>query len=409
MTRLSRWAAAPAFLLAVGCGGSDITPPDLNSNYPPAARMTVLGRGDFRPQRTTGELAVRGAIAYTTTWNNSPTAASVFYVWDVAGNVPALVDSVRVENATTLGDVAISDDGALLVIATERTNGGLAIYSLADPKRPVPVSRYVTANTTAGVHTAEIGRVNGKLYGFLSIDPAGAQPARIVIVDLSVPATPVEVFTQVVGRPFVHDTFVRDGLLYLALWDDGVAIWDIGGGARGGSPSAPVELGRVRTVGGQVHNIWWLKDPVTGVTRYAFIGQEGPSSIGSSASGDVHVVDVGTPSAPREVAIYSVPGAGAHNFSVDEANGILYAAYYNGGVRALDVRGDLGTCAPHAMTQPNATNSLCDLRLMGRELAIGLQDTGNPVYVWGVQHLDGAVYASDMLNGLWKLRAVPRP
>jgi hypothetical protein len=29
--------------------------------------------------------------------------------------------------------------------------------------------------------------------------------------------------------------------------------------------------------------------------------------------------------------------------------------------------------------------------------------------VWGVQYLDGAVYASDMLNGLWKLPAVVRP
>ena len=41
---------------------------------------------------------------------------------------------------------------------------------------------------------------------------------------------------------------------------------------------------------------------------------------------------------------------------------------------------------------------------MGREIAVGLQD-GTPVYVWGV-HFDGSfVYASDMLNGLWKLAA----
>jgi len=25
------------------------------------------------------------------------------------------------------------------------------------------------------------------------------------------------------------------------------------------------------------------------------------------------------------------------------------------------------------------------------------------VYIWGVQYLDGSVYASDMLNGIWKL------
>lgn len=391
-------------------GGNDITPPvDEPPAYAAPVTMAVLGRGDFKPQRVTGEIAVRGSTAYTTTWGNSAVAASVFYVWDVAGDIPLLIDSVRVENATTLGDVAVSDDGSLLVIATERAGGGLAIYSLADPRRPVPVSRYVTPRTTAGVHTAEIGRVNGTLYGFLSIDPTGTEAARLVIVDLSVPATPVEVFTQAIGGPFVHDTFVRDGLLYLALWDDGVAIWDIGGGGRGGRPGAPVELGRVRTVNGHVHNIWWLKDPVTSITRYAFIGEESPAALGVNSSGDVHVVDVSTPSAPREVAVYTVPGAGAHNFSVDEANGILYAAFYNGGVRALDVRGELGTCLSSQRVDSRDPTSRCDLRKMGREIGIGLLDRPVSVYVWGVQYLAGIVYASDMPNGLWKLRALSRP
>jgi hypothetical protein len=406
MIRSVRPLVVLGFFVAASCHGDGgptevaITPP---------GELTVLGRGDFAPQRITAELAVRGTTAYTTTWGNSAAAASVFYVWNVSGDAPALVDSVRVENATTLGDVAVSDDGSLLVIATERAGGGIAIYSLADPRRPVLLSRYVTPNTTGGVHTAEIGRVNGTLYGFLAIDPSAAQAAHLVIVDLGVPAAPVEVLTRTIGNPFVHDTFVRDGLLYLALWDDGVAIWDIGGGGRGGTVSAPVELGRLRTVNGEVHNVWWLKDPATSITRYAFIGEEGPGVVGASSSGDIHVVDVSTPSAPREVAFYHVDGAGAHNFSVDEPRGVLYAAYYNGGVRALDVRGDLGTCLDSQRSTPNGTTYLCDLVKMGRELGVGLQGRPNPVYVWGVQYAGGAVYASDMLNGLWKLRPLARP
>ena len=43
---------------------------------------------------------------------------------------------------------------------------------------------------------------------------------------------------------------------------------------------------------------------------------------------------------------------------------------------------------------------------MGRELAHGPVNTG-PVYIWGVQVLGGHVYASDMLNGIWKLDPVP--
>jgi hypothetical protein len=378
------------------------------------ATMTVLGAGDFRPQRVTAEIAVRGTTAYTTTWGNaSPTSA--FYVWDVSGDTPALVDSVLVTNASTLGDVAVTEDGQYLVVATEYANGSIAIYSLADPRRPAFVTRFANAETYPGVHTAEIGVVNGRRYAFLCVDPWSQAAAALVIVDITDPAAPRRVYARTIGTPYVHDTFLRDGVLFLGLWNGGMAIWDLGGAGKGGTPANPVDVGQVLTANGHVHNIWWLKDPVTGIDRYAFVGEESPGQVGTSSSGDVHVVDVSDMSAPREVAFFTVPktqtsnGAGTHNFSVDEASGILYAAYYNGGVRALDVRGDLGACGPNEKSVPvGASVALCDLTKMGRELAIGLGDQSNPVFVWGVQYVNGAVYASDMLNGIWKLRALSR-
>ncbi|MDQ2667165.1 MAG: hypothetical protein M3Z05_14290, partial [Gemmatimonadota bacterium] len=362
-------ALAGLCLLVAGCSGDPASPDPLliTTSFP--VTMTVLGRGDFKPVRTSAELYVRGTTAYTTTWGNGGTT-SAFYIWNVAGNTPALVDSVIVPGARTLGDVAVNDDGSLLIVATEGS-GSLAVYGLADPRKPVLLS-HMTSGVALGVHTAEIARVNGTLYGFLSIDPGSGVAAQLVVVDLSDPTAPKNILTRTIGRPYVHDTFVRDGLLYLALWNDGVAIWDIGGGSKGGTVANPVELGRVVTANGEVHNIWWLKDPVTNITRYAFIGEEGPGQVGGSSIGDIHVVDVSTPSAPREVAFFTVPGAGTHNFSVDEQNGILYAAYYNGGVRAIDVRGELGTCTAAQRSTPiNTTSSLCDLRKMGRELGIG--------------------------------------
>ncbi len=86
-----------------------------------------------------------------------------------------------------------------------------------------------------------------------------------------------------------------------------------------------------------------------------------------------------------------------------------------GSFMRLITTGAFGRSTSEATSEPAIANqknlnvganlSRCDLRLMGRELAIGLQDQAKPVYVWGVQYLDGSVYASDMVNGIWKLTA----
>jgi hypothetical protein len=395
-------------LTSAACPGINLGPKPATLSLPQSnpATMQVLGGGS-ESARYTAEVAVRGQVAYTTTWGFRSAPGNKVDIWDVSGNTPTLIDSLIVSGASTLGDVAVSDDGSLLVVATERTGGSIVIFDLADPRHPRLLSRFTNSDTDPGVHTAEIGRVNGKLYGFLSIDPVGNTiKARLVIVDLSAPAAPREVFTKVTGNPFVHDTFIRDGLLFVALWDDGMEIWDVGGCGTGATPEAPRVLGGVKTLNGEVHNIWWYHD-ASGSKRFAFVGEEGSGSIGSSSRGDIHVVDISDPTAPKEVAFYRVQGAGTHNFSVDETNGVLYAAYYNGGVRAIDVRGDLGTCPVSQQVVDGSTNLVrCDLRLMGRELGIGLIELNRGVYIWGVQYVNGTVYASDMVNGIWKLNAV---
>jgi hypothetical protein len=307
-----------------------------------------------------------------------------------------LTDSLIVPLAATTGDVQISDDGALLVVATEFAPGTIVLYDRSNPSRPALLSQFSSGNTTPGVHTVKLGRVNGRHYAFLSVNPS---PARLVIVDITDPRAPVEVWSQAMGNPFVHDTFVRDGILFAALWHDGLRIFDIGGGGRGGTPAAPVLLGNTPAGLRNIHNVWWFHDPQTGSKRYAFLGEEGPGSVGAgTSSGDIHVVDVSDMTQPRVVARYRVQGAGTHNFWMDEPSGMLYAAYYNGGVRALDVRGDLGTCT----TDQRFATGECDLRRLGREAGIAL---ASGAFIWGVVHQDTHVYASDMRNGLYKLDA----
>ncbi|MGE0441467.1 MAG: LVIVD repeat-containing protein [Gemmatimonadales bacterium] len=189
----------------------------------------------------------------------------------------------------------------------------------------------------------------------------------------------------------IHDTYVRDGLAFVSAWNAGLIIYDVGDGRRGGSPANPVEISRIVTNangvpgGAAVHNAWWFHNPVRGEQRYVFVGQEGPASLFSSASGDLHVVDVSDLANPMEVASLRIPGAGVHNVWMDESAERLYAAWYNGGVVVLDVSGTLAgdlTSRIVARVQPGGAGQ---------------------TFVWGVMLANGALWANDIVSGFWKL------
>jgi hypothetical protein len=167
-------------------------------------------------------------------------------------------------------------------------------------------------------------------------------------------------------------------------WNEGLYIFDVGNGSHGGTPQAPVQISKTSGFGGETHNGWWFWNP-NGERRYLFIGEEGPGSVGTSSSGDIHVVDVSNLAVPQEVAFYHLNGAGVHNFWMDEAKQILYAAYYNGGVVALDVSGTLSG------------------NLANREIARIQPGGAGATYVWGVMLYNNSLYVSDMISGFWQL------
>jgi hypothetical protein len=352
--------------------------------------LTVLGGGNNAPERYGSDLWVSGQYAYLGTWNwyqRTAGVAGAIKVFQLGGNgAPTLVDSVIVPGVITISDLEVSPDGQWLVATSEGgASPGIHVYSLAEPAAPTPIA---FAPISAGLHTGSLAVIGGKLYAFTAKNPAS--PA-LVIFDLSDAAngniTPAS-STPIPPFYGIHDTFVRDGICFAFVWNEGIYIYDVGNGIAGGSPQAPVKVGGLETAGGQAHNGWWFWNPTNGEKKYLFVGQEGPASIGTSSSGDIHVVDVSDLSAPVEVGSYRLPGAGAHNFWMDEQNQRLYAAYYNGGVVALDVSGRL----PRNL----ATREIARIRPGG---------DGN-TYVWGVMLSDSALYAADMLSGLWQL-AVP--
>ena len=363
--------------------------------------LSIAGGGNNVPERYSSDLWVHGSYAYSGTWNFRDEQGDVLKVWALnAAGAPSLVSSITVPNVRTVSDVQVSEDGQILVLSGERggdlfEDGGIYAYGLSDPAHP----SFLGSATIpfGGAHTVTLGSIGGQLYAFAAKNPGSSgtseqnEPA-LLIYNMTNPSAPSLVHREPILQNYgIHDTFVRDGLAFVFAWDEGVIIYDVGNGIRGGSPSSPVEVSRLVTAASSnnstsAHNGWWFHNPITGERRYLFVGQEGLGVVGSRSSGDIHVVDVSDLAHPTEVAFFHLNGAGTHNFWVDEARQVLYAAYYNAGVIALDISGTLSG----------------DLsgRLLSQVRPGGVQNT----YTWGVQLANGSLYAIDMLSGLWQLK-----
>ena len=262
----------------------------------------------------------------------------------------------------------------------------------------VELSAPNTTTDAAGVASVSVtlGVVVGIQSVMASVDGSSSS-ATFTFNAFAASSNPVLVATVPVPATYGHhDTFVRDGIAFVLAWNAGVLIYDVGNGIRGGSPANPILVSSLITNvngvpgGAQVHNAWWFQNPTNGEKKYLFVGQEGPGTIGSSSTGDIHVVDVSDLAAPVEVGFVHVSNGGAnnagtHNFWMDEQRQVLYAAYYNGGVIAVDVSGSLaGDLSSRITAQVKPGGA------------------GN-TYIWGVMLANGTLYATDMLSGFWAL------
>jgi len=352
--------------------------------------FSIAAGGNNVPERFGSDLWLADGYGYSGTWYgprvNGGQSGNAVKIWQLsAGGAPILVDSIVTPTILDVSDLEVSPDGHWLVFTAEGgSDAGVLVYELTAPANPVFRAKF---NAPSGFHTGTLSVIGGVLYLFAAENPGGNGPA-LTILDLSQAATGTITLVSRTGVPAnygLHDTFVRDGICFAFVWNAGVFIYDVGNGVAGGSLASPVKVGSVVTSGGEAHNGWWFWNPTNGEKRYLFVGQEGPGSIGASSTGDIHVVDVSNLAAPVEVATFRLAGAGAHNFWMDEANQRLYAAFYNGGVVALDVSGTL--------SGDLSNRTIAQIKPAG---------AGN-TYVWGVMLYNGSLYANDMLSGFWQL------
>ena len=319
------------------------------------------------------------------------------YWWDVTDPAsPVLTDSLIVDARTT-NDVKVSEDGELCVISREGASNrrnGIVILDCTDPRNIEIISTY-DDELTGGVHNLFI--YDDHVY-------AVNNGIRFDVINIEDPANPHRVGRFELDTPghAIHDIWIVDGIAYTSNWNDGVAVIDVGGGNRGGSPANPVEIARFRDIGGATHAAFPYRSP-TG-KFYIFMGDEigAPAFDGQEdgrtpefMAGYIHVVDFTDPENPEEVARYEIPEAGSHNMWVEDDR--LYAAFYQGGLRVLDISGELKGNLYH----------------QGREIAVykSYDPDGfvaNAPFTWGPQMHKGNLFFSEYFSGMWTVKLQPR-
>ena len=320
--------------------------------------------------------------AVTGTWGADGKA----YFWDVTNpSKIKKIDSIQVD-ARTVNDVKVSQDGKICVISREGASNrknGIIIIDVTNPKDVKIISEY-TKNLTGGVHNVFID--NNHIYAL-------SNGERYYIINIDNPNKPIQVGMFEVGKEgqAIHDVWIENGIAYSSNWRDGVYLVDVGNGIAGGSPSNPVPFGDYSYDSGAHHATFPYKSKSTG-KFYTVLGDEifpkgvNPNGTNETA-GFLHFVDFTDTKNPVEVAKYELPTHGSHNFWIEDD--ILYVAMYTGGLRVVDLSGDL----------------LGDLYKQGRE--IGYILTGNPngyipndTMVWGAQLYKGHIFYSDFNSGI---------
>ena len=376
----------------------DVKPRDVRRRISITGRGTVTGTATSDLWPWTGKDGRDYCLVGT--WGGDGYAL-VFDITDMSNIVKT--DSIRID-ARTINDVTVSPDGRYGVLtregASNRVNG-VVILDLAVPAHPTIASVF-NEQLTGGVHNAFA--TNDYLFAI-----SGGE--KYVIIDVRDITRPRYVSEYKHPGARIHDLWVRDGIAYSAQGGAGTVLVDVGNGKWGGTIAKPKLISVFPINSG--HEIYPYVQASTGKT-YLFIGDEemnragrvwegtnyGPTlgqagGVAQTSGGYVHIVDATDPMNMKKVGRYHLEDYGAHDIIVE--NDVLYQAYYDGGVRVVDVSGELlGNLAEQrreiAVFKPYDPRSL----------------TANAPFVMNAMPWKGRVLFTDFNSGLWAAKLEER-
>lgn len=356
-------------------------------------KIELVGKGIVGDKHTSDFWIWEGVdgkdYGVTGTWGADGTA----YFWDVTNPANIVkIDSIQVD-ARTVNDVKVSEDGKICVISREGASNrknGIVILDVTNPREVEVISTF-TENLTGGVHN---------LFIYKNHVYALSAGQKYYVINIEDPATPHIVGKFELDTPghAIHDVWVDDGIAYSSNWSDGIQLVDVGNGIAGGSPENPVQFASYAYPSGANHATFPFKSKSTG--KFYVIGGDEIFPYGLNldgpniAGGFLHFIDFTDLENPEEIARFEVPGAGSHNYWVDGET--LYVAFYNGGVRVVDISGEL----------------MGDLYKQGREIAFIIPSDPdayipNSPFTWGAQLYKGHIFYSDWNSGLWSAKLEP--
>lgn len=365
-------------------------------------RLRLLGHGAVRHVITTDLWVFEGSdgrdYAITGTFGGD----GVAYFWDVTDPTNLVkYDSIKVD-ARTVNDVKVSPDRRYAALSREGASNrrnGVVIIDLADPRNP-EIASVFDHGLTGGVHN--MFATDDYLFALSAGD-------KYVILDVTDIRDPMYVSEYDHPNSRVHDVWVHDGLAYSSEWENGVVIVDVGNGRWGGSIEKPTFVTNIPYPVGRTHATFPYFQKSTGKV-YLFVGDEildrsgmaleggfnlepydaatGQGGVPWRSAGYIHIIDWTEPDSPKDVARYHFPEAGTHNLWVEDDK--LYVAYYEGGLRVVDVSGEL----------------MGNLAEQGREIAVfkandPLGFVPNAPNTFGPQPHKGRIFFSDGNSGLW--------
>ena len=398
-------ANAPGRFTLIAQTGSAIARTVLDVKPRDARRkITITGRGVVNTTATSDLWPWTGKdgrdYCVVGTWGGDGYAL-IFDITDMNNIVKT--DSIRID-ARTINDVTVSPDGRFAVLSREGASNrvnGIVILDLAVPAHPKIASTF-NEQLTGGVHN--IFATNDHIFAI-----SGGE--KYVIIDAKDITKPRYVSEYKHPGARIHDLWVRDGIAYSAQGGAGTVLVDVGNGKYGGTIERPKLISVFPINSG--HEIYPYKQASTGKT-YLFIGDEEMNRAGKvwegtnygatlgqaggvaqTSGGYVHIVDATDPMNMRKVGRYHLEDYGSHDIIVE--NDILYQAYYDGGVRVVDVSGEL----------------LGNLAEQRREIAVfkpydpkGM--TSNAPFVMNAMPWKGRVLFTDFNSGLWAAKLEER-